>query len=169
MKTSTHRVVHCAVVTISDTRTTDTDSSGGAMLQMLENAGHAVTQYTIVPDEHERIVLALSTALEDPDVQIILMNGGTGISPRDVTVETVQPLFDKELVGFGELFRMLSYHEEIGSASLLSRATAGVINNKVVFCTPGSTKAVKLAMERLILPELVHLINEIEKGGTKNE
>ena len=99
----------------------------------------------------------------DEDIDVILTNGGTGIAKRDVTIETVQSLLDKEIVGFGELFRMLSYQEDIGSAAILSRAIAGVVKNKAVFSTPGSTGAVKLAMNKLILPEIGHVVREIKK------
>jgi len=152
--------VRCAVVTVSDTRTEDTDTSGQFIRTALDDAQFAVEGYTIVPDEPARIANLLD---ELPDaVDAILMNGGTGISARDQTVDVVESRIDKPLPGFGELFRMLSY-EEIGAGAMLSRATAGVVRNTLVFAMPGSTNAVKLAMTELILPELKHLVWEIAR------
>lgn len=155
--------VNCMVITVSDTRTKDTDKSGQTMINLLEAAGHVIGDYVIVKDEQEAIREAVTKGCENPDIDVVLTNGGTGIAKRDVTIETVQGLFEKEINGFGELFRMLSYQEDIGSAALLSRAVAGVVNNKAVFSTPGSTGAVKLAMNRLILPELGHVVRELKK------
>jgi molybdopterin adenylyltransferase len=143
--------VNCKVITVSDTRNEDTDKSGKAMMEMLEQAGHAIVDYVIL------------NGCEREDIDVILTNGGTGIAKRDVTIETVQGMLEKEIVGFGELFRMLSYQEDIGSAAILSRAIAGVVKNKAVFSTPGSTGAVKLAMNKLILPEIGHVVREIKK------
>jgi len=152
--------VRCAVVTVSDTRTEDTDTSGQFIRTALDDAQFAVEGYTIVPDEPARIANLLD---ELPDaVDALLMNGGTGISARDQTVDVVESRIDKPLPGFGELFRMLSY-EEIGAGAMLSRATAGVVRNTLVFAMPGSTNAVKLAMTELILPELKHLVWEIAR------
>jgi len=155
--------VHCKVITVSDTRDKDTDKSGKLMIEMLENAGHFITDYVIVKDEAESIKNEVVKGCSNPDIDVILTNGGTGIAKRDVTIETVQGIFEKEITGFGELFRMLSYQEDIGSAALLSRAAAGVVNDKAVFATPGSTGAVRLAMDKLILPEIGHVVRELKK------
>lgn len=152
--------VRCAVVTVSDTRTEDTDTSGRFIRTALADAGFAVAHYTIVPDEPARID-ALLDALPGA-VDAILLNGGTGISARDQTVDVVERRVEKPLPGFGELFRMLSY-EEIGAGAMLSRATAGVARHTLVVAMPGSTNAVKLAMTKLILPELKHLVWEIAR------
>lgn len=155
--------VVCKVITVSDTRTEETDKSGQLMKSLLEQAGHKIGDYCIVKDEEEAIREAVLKGVEDPTIDVILTNGGTGIAKRDVTIETVAKLFEKELTGFGELFRMLSYQEDIGSAAIMSRAIAGVIHNKAVFSTPGSSGAVKLAMNRLIIPELGHVVRELKK------
>lgn len=155
--------VSCMVITVSDTRTKETDKSGQTMMNLLEAAGHVIGDYCIVKDEKEAIREAVLKGCENPKMDVVLTNGGTGIAKRDVTIETVQSLFEKEISGFGELFRMLSYQEDIGSAAILSRAVAGVVKNKAVFSTPGSTGAVKLAMNRLILPEIGHVVRELRK------
>ncbi|MEH7014311.1 molybdenum cofactor biosynthesis protein B [Neobacillus niacini] len=157
------KTVYCKVITVSDTRNKDTDKSGKLMMEMLEQAGHAIVDYVIVKDEAAPIKEAILNGCERDDIDVILTNGGTGIAKRDVTIETVQGMLDKEIIGFGELFRMLSYQEDIGSAAILSRAIAGVVKNKGVFSTPGSTGAVKLAMNKLILPEIGHVVREIKK------
>ncbi|MDZ4699957.1 MAG: MogA/MoaB family molybdenum cofactor biosynthesis protein [Rhodothermales bacterium] len=149
--------VRVAIVTVSDTRTEATDTSGGLMKTLLAGAGHPVVAYRIVPDEPTRIGPLLDELAGLADV--ILLNGGTGISRRDTTYEVVSGKLDKTLPGFGELFRMLSY-DQIGSAAMLSRATAGVMGRTLVFSTPGSTNAVRLAMETLIVPQLAHLVWE---------
>jgi molybdopterin adenylyltransferase len=150
--------VRCAVVTVSDTRTEETDTSGRLMVTRLSDAGHEVSDYRIVRDEPEQIAALLDELA--PNVEVILFNGGTGISRRDTTFEAVTRKLEKTLPGFGELFRMLSF-EEIGPAALLSRATAGVYRDTLVFSTPGSTNAVRLAMDRLIVDELHHFVWEI--------
>ncbi|WP_442595471.1 MogA/MoaB family molybdenum cofactor biosynthesis protein [Neobacillus sp. D3-1R] len=155
--------INCKIITVSDTRNMDTDKSGHLMKELLETSGHIVVDYTIVKDEAEPIKEAVLAGCQNSDIDVILINGGTGIAKRDVTIETVKPLFDKEISGFGELFRFLSYQEDIGSAAILSRAVAGVIQNKAVFSTPGSQGAVKLAMNKLILPELGHVVKELRK------
>jgi molybdopterin adenylyltransferase len=155
--------VNCKVITVSDTRNKDTDKSGRVMIEMLEQAGHAIVDYVIVKDEAAPIKEAILNGCEQEEIDVILTNGGTGIAKRDVTIETVQGMLEKEIVGFGELFRMLSYQEDIGSAAILSRAIAGVVKDKAVFSTPGSTGAVKLAMNKLILPEIGHVVREIKK------
>lgn len=155
--------INCKVITVSDTRNKDTDKSGKLMIELLEQSDHIITDYVIVKDEKLPIQDEILKGCGREDIDAILINGGTGIAKRDVTIETVKNLLDKEIVGFGELFRMLSYQEDIGSAAILSRAIAGVVNNKAVFSTPGSTGAVKLAMNKLILPELGHVVREIQK------
>lgn len=155
--------VHCKIITVSDTRNKDTDKSGKLMIEMLENAGHIISDYVIVKDEAKPIKMEVLKGCSDPEIDVVLTNGGTGIAKRDVTIETVQGIFEKDITGFGELFRMLSYQEDIGSAALLSRAAAGVVNDKAVFATPGSTGAVKLAMDKLILPEIGHVVRELKK------
>lgn len=157
------RTVNCKVITVSDTRNIETDKSGKMMMELLEQSGHRIVDYVIVMDEAEPIQNEILIGCAKEEIDVILTNGGTGIAKRDVTIETVQNLLDKEIVGFGELFRMLSYQEDIGSAAILSRAIAGVVKNKAVFSTPGSTGAVKLAMNKLILPELGHVVREIQK------
>ncbi len=154
--------VTCAVITVSDTRTEANDTSGQAMRELLEQGGHRVAFYTIVKDEPAQIRSLLNRLAQEGQVQAALLNGGTGIAKRDSTYEAVVGMLEKKLDGFGELFRMLSY-QEIGAAAMLSRAVAGAHGNLLIFCTPGSTPAVRLAMERLIVPELAHLAWEIQR------
>lgn len=151
-----------AVLTISDTRTMETDESGRIIQDKLIAAGHTVAAYRITPDDPETIRDAIEQFLNDPDIEAVITNGGTGISPRDQTVETVTRLLDKTLDGFGELFRFLSY-EEIGSSAMMSRAIGGIARGKPLFSLPGSKAAVRLGMEKLILPELPHLLYELRK------
>ncbi|MTT31833.1 molybdenum cofactor biosynthesis protein [Terrilactibacillus sp. BCM23-1] len=155
--------IRCQVITISDTRTTETDKSGALIIDLIEKQGFSVSAYHIVKDEKEMIQQAIRWGCRDEQTQAILMNGGTGITKRDVTIEAVKAMIDKEIVGFGELFRMLSYTEDIGSAALMSRALAGTVQNKVIFAMPGSSGAVRLAMNKLILPELAHVIWELNR------
>ncbi|MCM3725403.1 molybdenum cofactor biosynthesis protein MoaB [Neobacillus cucumis] len=157
------KAVRCKIITVSDTRNQETDKSGKLMMEMLEGAGHKIVDYCIVKDETAPIQAEILKGCDREDIDVILTNGGTGIAKRDVTIETVDGLLEKEIVGFGELFRMLSYQEDIGSAAILSRAIAGVVKDKAVFSTPGSTGAVKLAMSKLILPEIGHVVREIKK------
>jgi molybdenum cofactor biosynthesis protein B len=152
------RSIRCGVITISDTRAEDNDTSGAAIRAALTAAGHDITHYSIVKDEPAQIV-ALVRELERSGCQVVLTNGGTGISRRDSTFEAIDALLDKRLPGFGELFRMLSY-AEIGAAAMLSRATAGLFGSALIFCMPGSTGAVRLALDKLIIPQLPHLIWE---------
>ncbi|CAM4157123.1 molybdenum cofactor biosynthesis protein B [Bacillus manliponensis] len=155
--------VRCKVITVSDTRTKETDKSGQLLHELLIEAGHIVTSYEIVKDDQESIQQAVLAGCKQENVDVILTNGGTGITKRDVTIEAVGVLLQKEIVGFGELFRMLSYTEDIGSAAMLSRAIAGTIERKVVFSMPGSSGAVRLAMNKLILPELGHITYELHR------
>ncbi len=154
--------VGCVVITVSDTRTVETDRSGQIMRERLEIAGHRILGYEIVQDEPAQINRVLDHYVEMEACQAILFNGGTGIAQRDTTFDVISRRLEKELPGFGELFRMLSY-EEIGAAAMLSRATAGVLRGRLVFSTPGSSNAVALAMDRLIAGELAHLVYEVTK------
>ena len=156
------RAVRCAVLTVSDTRTPDTDRSGSLTRNLLERQNHQVIDYRIVRDEPLEIAQALQSWTGEGSVQAIITNGGTGIATRDTTYDVVVSLLEKRLDGFGELFRMLSY-AEIGAAAMMSRAVAGVLAGRVVFVLPGSSNAVALAMERLILPELGHVVYELTK------
>jgi molybdenum cofactor biosynthesis protein B len=152
------RSVRCFVLTVSDTRTPETDRSGRAIAELLEGAGHAVTGLQIVPDDPGDVQRVVRHQLAQPDADVIIATGGTGVSARDTTYEALASLLQKRLDGFGELFRMLSY-QEIGPAAMLSRACAGITGEKAIFILPGSEHAVRLAMNRLILPELTHMLN----------
>ncbi len=154
--------VACAVVTVSDTRTAATDVGGRTAAEILQFAGHRVVAREIVPDEPERITQTLQDLCRRGDLDAILLTGGTGLGSRDQTFETLTRLLDKPLPGYGELFRMLSF-QEIGPAAMLSRATGGVLAQKVVLSMPGSPAAVRLALEKLILPELGHLVREARR------
>ncbi len=154
--------VGCVVITVSDTRTAETDRSGQIMRERLETAGHSIVGYEIVKDEPEQINRVLDQFTRMPTCQAILFNGGTGIATRDTTFDVISGRLEKTLPGFGELFRMLSF-DEIGAAAMLSRATAGVLNGRLIFSTPGSSNAVALAMDRLIAGELAHLVFEVNK------
>lgn len=151
--------VGCAVITVSDTRTPETDSGGDLLAELIAGAGHLLVSREIVRDDASAIRAAALRALAHPECRAVMLTGGTGASPRDVTPEAVRPLLERELPGFGELFRMLSY-QEIGSAAMLSRAVGGLHEGVVVFALPGSSNAVRLGMEKLILPELGHLVFE---------
>ena len=156
------RTVRCYIITISDTRTDETDSAGRAIGDLLLHAGHEITGRTIVKDDPDLVRGTIERQLANPAVQAIIMTGGTGITSRDSTYEAVSGLFDKRLDGFGELFRMLSY-EQIGSAAMMSRACAGLVAGRIVVALPGSENAVRLAMERLLIPELGHLVHEASR------
>ncbi|KAA0549111.1 molybdenum cofactor biosynthesis protein MoaB [Bacillus sp. BGMRC 2118] len=155
--------VRCKIITVSDTRTIETDKSGSLINELLVEAGHHIIKHVIVKDEASEIRDEVISGSLDDEVEVILLNGGTGISPRDVTIETIVPLFEKEIVGFGEIFRYLSYTEDIGTAAMMSRAAAGTRNRTGIFAMPGSTGAVRLAMKKLILPELQHVARELKK------
>lgn len=152
--------VSCAVVTVSDTRLKETDKSGQLIQELLRNANHAVEAYTIVKDEPVQIQKQMQMLSQSANLDVVIFNGGTGIAPRDTTYDAIENLLDKILPGFGELFRFLSY-QEIGSRAMASRAVAGVYQQKLIFSLPGSSNAVRLAMEKLILPELVHLVGQM--------
>jgi len=153
----------CIVITVSDSRDLDSDRSGSLIVSKLEEAGHRVIDRMILRDEAELIGEALSAAMSRKDCDAVLITGGTGLSPRDVTVPALEDFCDRLLPGFGEIFRMLSY-EEIGAAAMLSRASAGIRGGRAFFSMPGSTGAVKLAMDRLVVPEIGHLIREARKS-----
>jgi molybdenum cofactor biosynthesis protein B len=154
--------VNCMVITVSDTRTEETDSSGKLIQSLLKENGHKIAHYKILKDVPVLIRDTVANAVTDNYIHAIIINGGTGISKRDTTFEAIENLFEKRLDGFGEIFRYLS-HLEIGSAAIMSRASAGVCRGKIIISIPGSESAVKLAMEKLILPELGHIIWEINR------
>jgi molybdenum cofactor biosynthesis protein B len=161
-KATAPKVVQCYVLTVSDSRTEDTDASGRAIVELLRAAGHEVVGRAIVKDDLDQVRNAIERQLANPDVQVIIATGGTGITSRDGTYEAVSGLLHKRLDGFGELFRMLSY-EQIGSSAMMSRACAGLVAGRIVASLPGAEAAVRLAMEKLLLPELGHLVREASR------
>lgn len=156
------RSVGCFVLTVSDTKTPETDTSGALIRELLQAAGHRVAGSAIVRDEPAEVRRVLAEAAADPAVQVVILTGGTGITSRDSTYEAVEALLEKRLPGFGELFRMLSY-QEIGPAAMLSRAQLGVYRRRIVASLPGSPAACRLALEKLLLPELGHLVREVSR------
>ena len=154
--------VACFVLTVSDTRTLETETSGGAIAELLEAAGHTVSGRAVVRDDPAQVQDRVRAEIARGKARAIITTGGTGIAKRDSTFEAVVSMFHKRVDGFGELFRMISY-QEIGSAAMLSRATAGVIGDRIVFLLPGSEAAVRLAMTRLIVPELGHIAAQLTK------
>ena len=156
------QALRIAVLTVSDTRTHATDTSGALVVELAGSAGHAIVERSILPDEPDRIRPLLEAWRDSGQVDAALLTGGTGISPRDRTFETVSALLTRPLPGFGELFRMLSY-AEIGPACMMSRAVGGLMGDLVVLAMPGSRPAVELAMTRIILPELPHLVQQARK------
>ena len=154
--------VRCVIITVSDTRTAETDTSGRAIADLLTAAGHIVSARTIVKDDPELVRGAIERQIANVDVQVVITTGGTGITSRDSTFEAVTAMLQKRLDGFGELFRMLSY-EQIGSAAMMSRATAGLVAGRIVIALPGSEAAVRLGMERLVIPELGHLVQQASR------
>jgi len=155
-----HDPVTIAIVTVSDTRTPETDANRQYIEQRMSELGHRVAAYRLIKDEPDQVATALNELVDLPDVRIVLFNGGTGISPRDTTYDVISRMLEKTLPGFGELFRMLSF-QEVGAAAMLSRATAGVYKKTLVFSMPGSPNAVQVALEKLILPEINHLAWEV--------
>ncbi len=151
--------INCAVIIISDSRTEQTDESGKLIMDAMKQAGHNITSYSLLKNDAEAIVKKIDDIVSDGCTQVIITSGGTGASHLDVTIETIMPLLDKKMDGFGELFRAFTF-QEIGTGSILSRAMAGIIKGKVVISLPGSSGAVKLAMEKIILPEIGHLVRE---------
>ena len=156
--------VNCFVLTISDTRTEANDASGDAIVEVLQQAGHRVSGRAIVRDDPAQVRAAIGGQLHQGDTQAVITTGGTGISARDSTYEAIDAMLEKRLPGFGELFRMLSY-QEIGSAAMLSRACAGTIQARIVIALPGSTNAVKLAMTKLVAPELGHCVGQLRQAA----
>jgi molybdenum cofactor biosynthesis protein B len=165
-----HSIAHvaCAVLTVSDTRTEANDASGERIRALLVEAGHAVRHYRIVRDDPAVIGARVAECLDDSAVDAVIVNGGTGLAPRDTTFEAVQRLLEKEIPGFGELFRYLSY-AEIGAAAMLSRATAGVARGAIVISLPGAPAAVELAMGKLVLPVLGHMVALVRPGRPAEE
>ncbi len=161
-KASEIRSVRLSLVTVSDTRTVETDKNGHFLKSEIDRLGHTLTHYRIIPDEPADVERAIRDLVTD-ECDILLFNGGTGIGPRDTTIDIVEKKLEKEMPGFGELFRMLSY-KQIGSAAMLSRALAGLIGKTAVFCLPGSSKAVELGWNALIEPELKHLVWERKRS-----
>ncbi len=154
--------VNCAVLIISNTRTEQNDESGKLIIRALKRNGHRVVSYCILKNDADSIQKKLGELLQEESLQVIITSGGTGISHLDVTVETISQALEKKLDGFGELFRLLT-HQEIGSGSIMSRAIGGVAKGKVILCLPGSVGAVSLAMEKIILPEIGHLVREVTR------
>ncbi|MGF1481040.1 MAG: molybdenum cofactor biosynthesis protein B [Cyanophyceae cyanobacterium] len=154
-------VVSCAVITVSDTRSYETDRSGKLIRELLLKSGHRVEEYLIITDEPAQIQHQLARLCDRPTLEALIFNGGTGIAPRDTTFDALAVLLEKTLPGFGELFRALSY-QEIGSRAIASRAIAGVYRRRLVFSLPGSSNAVQLALQQLILPELGHLTRQLK-------
>jgi molybdenum cofactor biosynthesis protein B len=153
--------VHCAVITVSDTRTPETDKSGNFIKQSMINAGHFIDHYDLVKDEPDQIREQMQKLATIATIDAIILNGGTGIAPRDTTYDAIAALFEKTLPGFGEMFRYLSW-QEVGSRAIASRSEAGIYQGKLVFSLPGSSNAVKLAIEQLILPEIIHLVRQLK-------
>jgi len=156
------RSIGCFVLTISDSKTPETDTSGALIREMLAKAGHSLVGHAIVKDEPAQVTAVVREGCANPALQAFILTGGTGVTSRDATFEAVEALLDKRLTGFGELFRMLSY-QEIGAAAMLSRAQAGAVKGRALFSLPGSPNACRLGLEKLILPELGHLIREISR------
>lgn len=158
-------VLGFGLVTVSDTRRPEDDVSGRSLAALAQVAGHRVEGPVVVPDDVAAIRGAVRRMLATPGIDIVVLTGGTGFSPRDVTLDAVVPLFDTPVEGFGELFRMLSWHQ-VGAAAMLSRAAAGLVGGRAVFLLPGSPKAVSLAMEKLILPEAGHLLGQARRESS---
>jgi molybdenum cofactor biosynthesis protein B len=154
--------VRLAVLTISDTRTPENDTGGDTIEELMRGAGHEIVERRIVRDDAARIRTEIVNLLARPDADAVITTGGTGISARDKTYEVVDRMIEKKLDGFGEIFRALSY-EEIGAAAILSRAVAGTVGTKLVACLPGSRNAVRLAVEKLLVPEISHIVFELRK------
>ena len=154
--------VGCFVLTISDSKTPETDTSGALIRELVSAAGHRVTGHAIVKDEPDQVAAVIRSGCAAPSVEAFILTGGTGITSRDSTYEAIEALLDKRLAGFGELFRMLSY-QEVGAAAMLSRAQGGVVQGRVLFSLPGSPNACRLALEKLIIPELPHLLREVRR------
>lgn len=154
--------LRCAVVTVSDSRTEATDESGHLIRKLLQEAGHCVVAYRLLPNDQAAVTDHVRSLLANP-VDVILLTGGTGLGRKDRTIEAVRGLLEKEIPGFGELFRLLSFQEQVGTAAILSRAMCGGAGGKLVVCLPGSRSAVELALKRILLPELRHLVWELRR------
>ena len=159
-KAKAPKSVSCAVITVSDSRTPENDDSGKSIIKLLEKNNHKIINYSIIKDNKKSINEKINQLILNEKINAIITNGGTGIAKKDVTIEAIKPLFEKELAGFSSLFAKLSY-DSIGSAAVLSRATAGIVNKKIIFCLPGSPEAVELAMDKLILPEIGHIVKHL--------
>ena len=155
--------LRAGVLTVSDSRTPETDESGRYIREALTGAGHEVLAHDLLPNDEARVRTLVTEWLARTDLDLIIVTGGTGLGSRDRTIEAVRPLLEKEMPGFGELFRMLGYQEQVGTAAILSRATAGSAQGKLVVSLPGSRAAVSLAMERILLKEAAHAIREIRR------
>ena len=154
--------INCSIIVVSDSRTEQNDESGKYIMQVLKKHGHKVLSHVLLKNDANAIQNRVNELLDEESLQVIITSGGTGISHRDVTVETISPVFDKKIDGFGELFRFLTYHQ-IHTGSIMSRATAGVVKGKVIICLPGSLGAVSLAMGKIILPEIGHMVREAQR------
>src|SRR5262244_3958790 len=161
-KATSPRSIGCFVLTISDSKTPETDTSGILIRELLNGAGHPIVGHAVVKDEPTQVQAIVRQGCANPDLQAFILTGGTGVTSRDATFEAVEALLDKQLPGFGELFRMLSY-QEIGAAAMLSRAQMGVRDRRIVVSLPGSPNACRLALEKLLLPELGHLLREVSR------
>ena len=158
-KSEAPKSVGCAVVTISDSRTEETDESGKLMKEKLAAAGHQVVAYRLLENEADAIKQTIEELCDEENINVIITGGGTGLSHRDVTVETISLMLEKTMDGFGELFRSLSF-QEIGTSAMMSRAIGGVLEGRVILCIPGSRGATQLAIEKIILPEIGHMVRE---------
>ena len=152
-----------AIVVVSDKRTMETDESGPLARWLLTEAGHTITGFALLPNDEANTRAHVAALITRDDVDVVLLCGGTGLGARDRTVEAVRPLMEKELPGFGELFRLISYQEQIGTAAILTRAVAGAVGGKLIVSLPGSKAAVDLALKKLLLPELQHLLHELHR------
>ncbi|GGB08378.1 molybdenum cofactor biosynthesis protein MoaB [Macrococcus hajekii] len=161
MHTNDYKAIKAAVITVSDTRTEETDKGGRTVISHLEESKIEIAHYSIVKDDYEAIQAVVQPLLKQVDV--IITTGGTGVAQRDVTIEAVRPLVDKEMEGFGEIFRYLSYTEDVGTRAILSRAFCGTYAKTVIFSIPGSVGAVNLAMKKLITQEVFHIVHELNK------
>jgi molybdenum cofactor biosynthesis protein B len=155
--------LRCAVLTVSDSRTADTDASGPSIREALTARGHVVADHALLPNEEPRVRAHVRGWLAREDLDVVIVTGGTGLSARDRTIEALTPLFEKAIPGFGEIFRLLGFQEQVGTAAILSRAAAGIAKGKLVVSLPGSRAAVELALQRILLPELAHLMREIRR------
>jgi molybdenum cofactor biosynthesis protein B len=155
--------LRCAIVTVTDTRTVDNDESGAAIKRLIEGAGHQMADYTLLPNNEARVRGQVRALVARNDIDVVLITGGTGLGSKDRTVEAVRSVIEKELPGFGELFRVVSFQEQVGTAAILSRAVAGSVSGKLVVSMPGSKAAVELALTRILLPELRHAIRELRR------